>query len=62
MSDRDKQILQFLSNGYTNSEIAAELHLSVRSIETNLSKIYKKLQVKSRLEAVKQGYAIGFIK
>ncbi|MBU5444841.1 response regulator transcription factor, partial [Paenibacillus sp. MSJ-34] len=62
LSDRDKQILQCVSNGYTNSEIAAELHLSVRSIETNLSKIYRKLNVKSRLEAVKQGYAIGFIK
>lgn len=62
LSDRDKQILQCVSNGYTNSEIAAELHLSVRSIETNLSKIYKKLHVKSRLEAVKQGYAVGFIK
>lgn len=52
-SERDKRILSLVSNGFTNAEIAAQLHLSIRTIETNLSKIYRKLNVKSRAEAVK---------
>ncbi|WP_019419879.1 response regulator transcription factor [Paenibacillus sp. OSY-SE] len=60
-SDRDKRILDLVSNGFTNAEIATELHLSIRSIETNLSKIYKKLNVKSRAEAVKKCRDIGII-
>lgn len=34
--------------GRTNKEIAAEIHLSVKAVEANLSRVYAKLAVRSR--------------
>ena len=36
--------------GRTNREVAATLHLSPRTVEWNLSKVYRKLDVRSRTE------------
>jgi DNA-binding NarL/FixJ family response regulator len=36
--------------GRTNREVAAALHLSARTVEWNLSKLYRKLGVRSRTE------------
>ncbi|MGG4397094.1 response regulator transcription factor [Paenibacillus thiaminolyticus] len=60
-SECEKKILNLVSNGFKNAEIAIQLHLSIRTIETNLSKIYRKLNVKSRAEAVKKCRDIGII-
>lgn len=52
LSAREKQILNFVSKGYTNSAIAAELQLTQRTIERNLSQIFNLLNVSTRTEAV----------
>ncbi|RHP33106.1 DNA-binding response regulator [Clostridium sp. AF34-10BH] len=42
LSDREKEVLVCLCNGISNKEIAAELHLSMRTIKSHLSSIFRK--------------------
>ena len=51
-SQKEMDILENLAKGATNKEIADELFMSIRAVEYNLTKIYKKLCVNSRSEAV----------
>jgi two-component system, NarL family, response regulator NreC len=52
----DLEMLQLIARGFTNKEIAERMYLSVKTIESHRSKIYKKLNLKSRADAVE--YAI----
>ncbi len=49
---REIAILKMAARGMSNSDIAEELHLSVRTIESHLGNIFNKLGVGSRTEAV----------
>lgn len=57
LSDRERDVLQLLAEGYTNREIASGLDLSLRSIELLRARLREKLGVTSRGELVR--YAIG---
>ena len=50
--DREKEVLVCLCNGISNKEIAAELHLSMRTIKKHLSNIYPKILVADRIQVV----------
>src|SRR4051794_8647336 len=52
LSQREEEILQHLSKGYTTKEIAERLSVSVNTVRTHLQHIYEKLHVRSRTEAV----------
>lgn len=52
LSPREKQILDLLVEGLIDKEIAHELGISRETVRTHLGKIYHKLQVRSRTEAV----------
>jgi DNA-binding CsgD family transcriptional regulator len=41
------------ASGRTNAEIAAELFITVRTVESNLTRVYRKLGVRSRTELVR---------
>lgn len=49
---RELQVIQLLLHGESNSQIAVELRLSVRTVEFHLTNIYEKLGVSSRAEAI----------
>lgn len=49
---REEQVLNLLSKGYLYKEIAAELSISSDTVHNHIRKIYEKLQVHSRTEAV----------
>jgi DNA-binding NarL/FixJ family response regulator len=51
LTEREMQVLRLVSLGYTNDQIAHQLHLSTRTIESHLTHIYNKLGVSSRTEA-----------
>jgi DNA-binding NarL/FixJ family response regulator len=52
LSARQSDILHLLAKGLDNRAIAAQLGLSVKTIETHLTRLYRQLNVQSRLEAV----------
>ncbi len=52
LTDRERQILALLAQGLSNKAIAARLYLSVRTVEGHLAKLYERLGVHSRVEAV----------
>lgn len=56
LSARETEVLHLISRGHTNSEIARELSLSVRTVETHRTRIQQKLGLSSRSELVR--YAI----
>lgn len=52
LSPREKEVLDLLSRGYGNKEIADKISLSVETIRSYLKTIYEKMHVHSRAEAV----------
>jgi two-component system response regulator NreC len=56
LSEREIDVLRLIALGHTNAEIAQQLYLSVRTVETHRSHIQQKLSLSSRAELV--GYAL----
>jgi len=52
LTDREREILTFLSKGFANKEIAEKMNISVPTVRTHLRHIYEKLHVRSRTEAI----------
>ena len=61
LSDRELEVLQKLSNGTNNKQIAEDLFVSTNTIKAHIKNIYKKLHVHSRAEAVSKGIKGGLI-
>jgi len=56
LSEREVDVLRMIALGHTNAEIAEQLFLSVRTVETHRSHIQQKLRLATRAELV--GYAL----
>jgi len=52
LTKREKQILQGLAEGKDNKQISSCLYLSVETVKTHMKSIFRKMDVKSRLDAV----------
>ncbi|TGK18973.1 DNA-binding response regulator [Leptospira fluminis] len=50
LTQRETEILKFLSKGKLNREIAEELNLSVRTVESHRTSIFKKLEINNMVE------------
>jgi DNA-binding NarL/FixJ family response regulator len=50
LTAREREVLQLIARGYLYKEIAARLHLSVKTIESHVSAVLRKLQLSSRHE------------
>ena len=50
LTPREREVLQLIARGYRYKEIAARLHLSVKTIEAHVSSVLRKLQLSSRHE------------
>lgn len=50
LTPREKEVMRFLARGYAYKEIASELHISVKTVETHASSVLRKLQLSSRHE------------
>lgn len=61
LTDREIEVLRLAARGRGNKEIAAELDLSVRTIQAHLGNIFNKLKVGSRTEAVIVGLKNGLL-
>ncbi|HWV98754.1 MAG TPA: response regulator transcription factor [Candidatus Acidoferrum sp.] len=52
LSPREENVLDFLAKGFTYKQIAGELDISIATVRTYLRRVYEKLHVQSRTEAV----------
>jgi DNA-binding CsgD family transcriptional regulator len=50
LTPTEAQVASLVARGLTNKEVAAELYVTVRAVEANLSRVYAKLDVRSRTE------------
>jgi DNA-binding NarL/FixJ family response regulator len=50
LTPREQEVLQLIARGYRYKEIAARLHLSVKTVEAHVSSVLRKLQLSSRHE------------
>lgn len=53
LSEREVEVLRMIALGYTNAEIAEQLYLSVRTVETHRAHIQQKLRLGTRAELVR---------
>ena len=50
LTAREREVLQLIARGYMYKEIAARLHLSVKTVESHVSNVLRKLQLSTRHE------------
>jgi DNA-binding NarL/FixJ family response regulator len=61
LSRRELEVVRLLSSGRTNREIAEELVLSRRTVDMHVRNILRKLDCRSRMEAVTRAGEIGLL-
>lgn len=62
INEKEQSILQLVSEGYSNKDIAAALYMSQRTVEYNLTRIFEKLSVRSRSEAMVAAKRLGLVR
>ena len=61
LSVREVEVLRLIALGHTNAEIAAQLYLSVRTVESHRAHIQQKLRLSSRAELVRYALERGLL-
>ncbi len=61
LSEREVDVLRRIALGYTNAEIAEQLYLSVRTVETHRQHIQQKLRLTTRAELVQYALSRGLL-
>jgi len=61
VTDRERKILAEIARGSSNKDIAAALLMSQRSLEYALTDLFRRLRVKSRIEAVAKANRLGLL-
>ena len=61
LTDRESEVLRAVSEGSTNRQVAASLHLSEATVKTHLVHIFDKLGVASRTAAVARARELGLV-
>lgn len=62
ISDREIEVLELVAMGLSNKEIASTLFVSINTVKTHLSKLYEKLEVNRRTQAVEKAKSLNLIK
>lgn len=61
LTERELQVLRGMSRGRSNAEIGRELYLSEDTIKTHARRLFRKLGVNDRAQAVALGFRRGFV-
>ena len=62
LSEREVEVLRLIALGHTNAEIAAQLYISIRTVETHRAHIQQKLGLTTRAELVRHAIDAGLVK
>lgn len=61
LTPREHDILQRLASGQSNKELARTLDISPNTIKTHLARLYEKLEVRNRIEAIEKARWLALI-
>ena len=61
LTEREEQVLQLLSRGYSYGELAKEMGVTINTIQTHIRGLYAKLEVHSKSQAIFQARQRGFL-
>ena len=61
LTKRESQVLSLVLEGKSSQEVAAVLFCSKRTVDYHLTKIYEKLQVSNRVQAMRRAAILGLI-
>jgi DNA-binding NarL/FixJ family response regulator len=61
LSDREIDVLKLIANGKDNAQIAAELHISPKTVKNHISNILMKLQIDNRIQAAVYAVRSGIV-
>ncbi len=61
LTPRELDVLDLIALGLSNQEIAERLFVSVNTVKTHSSRVFEKLEVRRRTQAVQQGKALRLI-
>jgi len=61
LSERELQVLRLIANGKDNSQIAAALHISPKTVKNHISNILMKLQIENRIQAAVYAVRSGIV-
>jgi NarL family two-component system response regulator LiaR len=61
LSEREIEVLKLIANGKDNALIAAELHISPKTVKNHISNILMKLQIDNRIQAAVYAVRSGIV-
>ncbi len=61
VTNRERQVMTFISKGYTNHRIADELFISFRTVETHRANLMRKLDAKNSIELVNRARELNLV-
>lgn len=61
ISQRELEVLQLMAQGLSNNEIAEKLFVSLNTVKTHSSKLFEKLDVKRRTQAIEKAKRLNLI-
>jgi DNA-binding NarL/FixJ family response regulator len=61
LTPREHEVLVMLSTGLTMRQMANRLGISPRTVETHVAKLYRKLDVRTRVQAVSRAVSLGLV-
>jgi DNA-binding NarL/FixJ family response regulator len=62
LTDREAEVLSYLADGWSTSEIADRLGIGPRTVRFHLDRLYRKLGVGRRTEAVREALSRGYLR
>ena len=61
LTDRECEILERLASGRSNKELARELGISPNTVKTHIARVYEKLEVQRRVQAIEKARWLALI-
>ena len=61
LTPRESEVLRFIAQGFSNKEIAGQLNISIKTVETYKARALEKLGLFTRADIVRYGVAVGWL-